>query len=115
MVRSDQEMDGSTVHAPIALFPSPYPKSCFELAKALQPLFNHLVDAVARDDEFLMEIMSKYAYIYFNEIKPNQIISSRWLYGPFISDLFRTKTFKKSSIGLVWTSPIRLSSSSDGD
>ncbi|KAI8914099.1 glutathione synthase [Entophlyctis helioformis] len=46
------------VHAPLALFPSPYPRDCYEQALHLQPLFNRLVDKIARDDAFLASVMS---------------------------------------------------------
>ncbi|KAJ3322635.1 hypothetical protein HDV06_002849 [Boothiomyces sp. JEL0866] len=45
------------VHAPFALFPSPFPKQGYELAHKIQPLFNILVDRVAKDGEFLGSIM----------------------------------------------------------
>lgn len=49
------------VHAPFALFPSPFPRKCYELAKQIQPLFNALVDEVARDKEFIDGIMTSLA------------------------------------------------------
>lgn len=48
-------------HAPFALFPSPFPRQCFEQALRLQPIFNVLVDNVAKDDEFLRETMDRCA------------------------------------------------------
>ncbi|RKP24273.1 glutathione synthase [Syncephalis pseudoplumigaleata] len=44
------------VHAPFALLPSPFPRGCFEEARALQALFNELMDRVACDDAFLTDI-----------------------------------------------------------
>jgi glutathione synthase len=48
--------DGS-VHAPVALFPTPISKSCFQDALRLQPIYNILVDRVARDKAFLQKVM----------------------------------------------------------
>jgi glutathione synthase len=47
----------SAIHAPLALFPSPFPRSLFELAKRLQHLYNVLYSRVAQDEAFLDEIM----------------------------------------------------------
>ncbi|TPX72981.1 glutathione synthase [Spizellomyces sp. 'palustris'] len=44
-------------HAPFALFPSPFPRRCYEQALKLQPLFNALVESVAKDDLFLRETL----------------------------------------------------------
>ncbi|KAI8817461.1 glutathione synthase [Fimicolochytrium jonesii] len=46
-----------TTHAPFALFPSPFPRKAFEFAVKIQPLFNQLVESVARDRGFLEETM----------------------------------------------------------
>ncbi|KAJ3276092.1 hypothetical protein HDV01_006262 [Terramyces sp. JEL0728] len=54
------------VHAPFALFPSPFPKQGYELAHKIQPLFNILVDRVAKDkdlsesDEFTRRVYDIY-------------------------------------------------------
>ncbi|ORZ33437.1 glutathione synthase [Catenaria anguillulae PL171] len=47
----------SAVHAPIALFPSPFPKAGFEQARRLQPVFNTLVHEITKDSGFLSEVM----------------------------------------------------------
>ncbi|KAI8809864.1 glutathione synthase [Cladochytrium replicatum] len=47
----------SVVHAPFALFPTAYPRECYDHAFHLMPLFNKMVDNVARDGLFLSEIM----------------------------------------------------------
>ncbi|KAJ3299205.1 hypothetical protein HK104_009738 [Borealophlyctis nickersoniae] len=44
-------------HAPFALFPSPFPRRCYNQAVVLQPLFNTLVDVIAKDAEFLRSVM----------------------------------------------------------
>lgn len=47
----------SAIHAPVSLFPSPFPRKLFELALKLQKTFNILYARVAMDDEFLDQIM----------------------------------------------------------
>ncbi|TPX50159.1 glutathione synthase [Synchytrium endobioticum] len=44
-------------HAPFTLFPTPFPASVYETAMTLQPIFNQLVDACARDHDFISECM----------------------------------------------------------
>ncbi|KAJ3159451.1 hypothetical protein HDU86_001769 [Geranomyces michiganensis] len=53
----------AVTHAPVALFPSPFPRRCYEQALALQPLFNQLVDNIARDHAFLTEVMDSLAKV----------------------------------------------------
>lgn len=45
-------------NAPFALLPSPVPRSCFEQALELGPLFNLLVDRVSRDADYLIETLT---------------------------------------------------------
>ncbi|KAG6866174.1 hypothetical protein C0991_007724 [Blastosporella zonata] len=47
----------SAIHAPLALFPSPLPRSLFERAKHLQGIYNVLYARIALDEEFLDRIM----------------------------------------------------------
>jgi len=47
----------SAIHAPLALFPAPFPRSKFLLAQKLQPLYNVLYARVAADEKFLDEVM----------------------------------------------------------
>ncbi|KAI0331124.1 glutathione synthase [Cubamyces sp. BRFM 1775] len=47
----------SAIHAPLALFPSPFPRQKFELAKKLQRDYNDLYARVALDEEFLDRVM----------------------------------------------------------
>ena len=47
----------SAIHAPLALFPSPFPREQFELAKRLQREYNVLYARVAMDEEFLDRVM----------------------------------------------------------
>lgn len=47
----------SAIHAPLALFPSPFPRKQFELAKNLQHQYNVLYARVALDEAFLDRVM----------------------------------------------------------
>ncbi|KAG9297131.1 hypothetical protein G9A89_019412 [Geosiphon pyriformis] len=53
----------SVINAPVSLFPSPFPKKCFEKALALQPLFNDLFHKLAEDHEFIMETLGEVAKV----------------------------------------------------
>lgn len=39
--------------APVTLFPSPFPKACFEEARAIQTKYNALYARISQDEEFL--------------------------------------------------------------
>src|SRR5438876_5689663 len=43
----------SAIHAPISLFPSPFPRRHFELAQRLQRTYNVLYARIAMDEPFL--------------------------------------------------------------
>ncbi|KAI9314015.1 eukaryotic glutathione synthase, partial [Zopfochytrium polystomum] len=47
-------------HAPVTLFPALLPRHAYAEAVRLQPLFNHLIDAIARDHSFLTEVMERF-------------------------------------------------------
>ena len=47
----------SAVHAPVSLFPSPFPRSLFHLAQRLQRTYNVLYARIAMDEAFLDEII----------------------------------------------------------
>ena len=47
----------SAIHAPLAVFPTSFPRSKFLLAQKLQPLYNILYARVATDVKFLDEVM----------------------------------------------------------
>eukprot|EP00117_Sycon_ciliatum_P043759 scpid56865/ scgid31642/ Glutathione synthetase; Glutathione synthase len=48
--------EGQLVHSPATLYPSPIPQSGLDELRAIQPLFNELVDTVSRDHTFLCEV-----------------------------------------------------------
>lgn len=47
----------SAIHAPLSLFPSPFPRRLFELAQRLQNTYNVLYARIAMDEEFLDRVM----------------------------------------------------------
>lgn len=47
----------SAIHAPLALFPSPFPRHLFENAQRLQRIYNVLYARIAMDVDFLDEVM----------------------------------------------------------
>ena len=53
-VRSNKDSAvGTAQHAPITLFPSPFPRQSYERAVKLQSILNRLVDALVMDEPFL--------------------------------------------------------------
>ena len=68
------------MHAPFALFPSPFPRDAFNLSLQLQPLFNRLVHAVSQDQAFLHRVFAPIApvdpftgalYRLWSEMRPS--------------------------------------------
>ncbi|KAH8595725.1 hypothetical protein B0O99DRAFT_741158 [Bisporella sp. PMI_857] len=45
--------------APVTLFPSPFPRVCFEQAKSIQRAYNELYASIAQDEVFLKNIVSE--------------------------------------------------------
>jgi glutathione synthase len=45
----------TAINAPVTLFPSPFPKKCFEQARSVQKTYNRLYAAISRDEGFLAE------------------------------------------------------------
>lgn len=59
-----KEIDPSSslaVTAPVALFPSLFPRGCFDEARAIQKAYNELYALIARDEEWLQGIVEEYA------------------------------------------------------
>jgi len=57
--------------APVTLFPSPFPRICFEQAKSIQRAYNRLYASIAQNEEFLRDIVQEWACSaasHFNEI-----------------------------------------------
>lgn len=62
MVRLASETDPNGVlatNAPVTLFPSPFPRTCFEEAKALQTVYNELYAAITRNEQWIGKIMEE--------------------------------------------------------
>ncbi|OBZ71715.1 Glutathione synthetase [Grifola frondosa] len=49
----------AAIHAPLALFPSPFPRPLFQLARRLQSTYNVLYARVALDEQFLDRVMGE--------------------------------------------------------
>jgi len=47
----------AAIHAPISLFPSPFPRPLFEQARRIQRAYNILYARIAMDEEFLDRVM----------------------------------------------------------
>lgn len=45
--------------APVTLFPSPFPRVCFDQAKSIQKAYNALYASIAQDEEFLKGIVQE--------------------------------------------------------
>ena len=48
-------------HAPVALYPTPFPKDVFEFAKEITPKFAELYDKVSEDDTVMRETLREAA------------------------------------------------------
>lgn len=46
---------------PVTLFPSPFPKACFDQGLAVQKAYNELYASISQDEEFLSHIVKEYA------------------------------------------------------
>lgn len=51
--------NAAVTHAPYSLFPSRYPRSAFDQAVRLQPVWNELIHIISEDESFLAEIMAE--------------------------------------------------------
>ena len=49
----------SAIHAPISLFPTPFPRKLFERAQRLQRLYNALYARIALDTDFLDRVLGE--------------------------------------------------------
>ena len=61
LVTKDQDPSRSlAVTAPVTLFPSLFPRACFEQAKNIQKAYNELYAYIASDEKWLGEIVEEY-------------------------------------------------------
>jgi glutathione synthetase len=59
-VQSSQDLSGVlATTAPVTLFPSLFPRSCFEEGLAIQKAYNELYSAIARDEQWLQGIVEE--------------------------------------------------------
>ena len=65
VVASGKETAGQVFHAPVALYPTPFPKDVFEFAKEITPKFAELYDKVSEDDAFMRETLSEAALTHW--------------------------------------------------
>ncbi|CRK30522.1 hypothetical protein BN1708_005173 [Verticillium longisporum] len=47
------------INVPVTLFPSPFPRQCFEQARTVQKTYNELYAAISRDEEFLADAVKE--------------------------------------------------------
>lgn len=48
---------------PVTLFPSPFPRTCFDQAVAVQKEYNALYAAISQDESFLAQIVKEYVLL----------------------------------------------------
>lgn len=46
-------------HAPVTLFPSPFPRACFEQARSVQKAYNELYARISQDEGFVSQIVKE--------------------------------------------------------
>jgi hypothetical protein len=63
----------SSIHAPVTLFPSPFPRKLFEQARKLQKIYNVLYARISMDKQFLDEIVEGLG-------DPEDFVSQLWRY-----------------------------------
>lgn len=60
LVKPDQDPTGVlAATAPVTLFPSLFPRHCFEEGLAIQTAYNELYSAIARDEDWLKSIVEE--------------------------------------------------------
>ncbi|RFU25251.1 hypothetical protein B7463_g11089, partial [Scytalidium lignicola] len=57
--------------APVTLFPSPFPRVCFEQARYIQKTYNQLYASISQDEEFLIDVVQ-------DIIEVDEFISELW-------------------------------------
>lgn len=48
------------INAPVTLFPSPFPRVCFEQAQSVQKAYNQLYSKISQDEAFLSHVVEEY-------------------------------------------------------
>jgi glutathione synthase len=49
----------TAINVPVTLFPSPFPKVCFDQAQRVQTAYNELYASVSRDEEFIEQTVKE--------------------------------------------------------
>lgn len=52
----------AAINTPVTVFPSPFPRVCFEQGRVVQNSYNELYAAVSRDEEFISQIVKECVY-----------------------------------------------------
>lgn len=60
LVSAETDPEGVlATHVPVTLFPSPFPKVCFDQAKGVQTAYNELYAKVSQDEGFLADMVKE--------------------------------------------------------
>lgn len=60
VVSEEQDPKGMlAINVPVTLFPSPFPRNCFEQAQSAQKTYNELYAAISRDEAFLEDAVNE--------------------------------------------------------
>lgn len=62
--------------APVTVFPSLFPRHCFEQAIAIQQAYNKLYSTIARDEEWLRPIIEGYIAQIYRKLRLTRCIGS---------------------------------------
>jgi len=65
--QQDPELSLATT-APVTLFPSLFPRSCFEHGVKIQTAYNKLYSAIAQDEKWLEPIIEEYVFSLIQDI-----------------------------------------------
>ncbi|TFK40501.1 glutathione synthase [Crucibulum laeve] len=57
LIKPQPPIPSAAIHAPLSLFPSPFPRKLFDLARRIQRTYDTLYARIAMDEDFLDEIM----------------------------------------------------------
>lgn len=71
------------VTAPVTLFPSLFPRECFEEARAIQTAYNELYACIANDEEWLGEVVKE---TYMFQLAGKGVLSNQLL--PCFSEIY---------------------------
>ena len=60
VIASEADPQGiAAVSAPVTVFPSPFPRVCFEQGKTAQTSYNELYAAVSQDEKFIQKTVEE--------------------------------------------------------